>query len=123
VIVLVAVAGGLGAVCRFALDTAVRTRVQGYPLGTLLVNVSGSLLLGLVAGLVAAGVLPAEWRDVAGAGYLGGYTTFSTAAVEAVRLAQERRGVPAAVASVGMLLLAAAAAALGFAAAGLLSGR
>ena len=52
---------------------------------------------------------------IVGTGFLGGYTTFSTAAVEAVRLLQDRRTWPAATASVGMLLLAVLAAAAGLA--------
>ncbi|WP_210480701.1 CrcB family protein [Naasia sp. SYSU D00948] len=118
-VLVVGVAGALGAVGRFVLDTALRALLPvRYPIGTLVVNVSGSLLLGLLAGLAAGGAVPESWRDVAGAGFLGGFTTFSTAAVEAVRLAHLRRFPAAALASVGMLLLCAAAAA-----AGLLTGR
>ena len=115
IVVMVAAAGAAGAVCRFLIETALRRR-RSYPIGTLVVNVSGSLLLGLVAGLVTGGMLGESWSDIAGAGFLGGYTTFSAAAVEAVRLAGVRRTRAAAVASVGMLVLSVLAAATGLAA-------
>lgn len=95
--VLVALAGGLGAAARFALDSAIRVataerRMGGVlPWGTLVINLSGSLLLGLVVGAVGAGVLGGEWQWALGAGFLGGYTTFSTASFETVRLLQGRR--------------------------------
>lgn len=113
-VLAVAVAGGLGAVARLVLDGAIRSRVRvNIPLGTTVINVTGSFLLGLVTGLALAHGLPAEWRAVLGTGFLGGYTTFSTASFETVRLAQQRRYRAAAFNGVGMLLLALAAAGLG----------
>jgi CrcB protein len=113
-VVAVAAAGGAGAVARLVLDGLVRswTRIP-YPLGTTVINVTGSFLLGLVTGLALAHGLPPEWRAVLGTGFLGGYTTFSTASYETVRLAQQRRYRAALVNGVGMLLLALAAAGLG----------
>jgi CrcB protein len=110
----VAAAGGVGAVARLVLDGLLRARVRiAYPLGTTVINVTGSFLLGLVTGLALAHGLPAEWRAVLGTGFLGGYTTFSTASYETVRLAQQRRYRAALVNGVGMLVLALAAAGLG----------
>ena len=94
-LLVVALAGGLGAVARLVVDGEVRRRrPDGLPWGTALVNLSGSLLLGVVTGLAAGGLLPPSARWVVGTGLLGGYTTFSTAAVETVRLALDghRRG-------------------------------
>ena len=110
----VALAGGLGAVARLVLDGVVRERLRGYPWGTLLVNLTGCLLLGLVTGLTAAALLPPPVQRVVGTGFLGGYTTFSTAAVETVRLVQERRVGAALLHGAGMLLAGVALAALGW---------
>jgi CrcB protein len=89
---VVALAGGLGAVARLVVDGEIRRRVgDGFPWGTAVINLTGSLLLGLVTGLFLGGLLPEPARVVIGTGFLGGYTTFSTAAVETVRLAEQRR--------------------------------
>ncbi len=87
---LLALAGGLGAVARFEVDTALaRRNPLRIPLGTLVINVSGSLLLGVLTGLLASAdpeSPPAAVKAVLGIGFCGGYTTFSTASVESVRL-------------------------------------
>lgn len=81
---LLVVAGGLGAVLRFLLDDLVgRLVTSRFPLGTLLVNLSGSFALGLVVGNFGTDS-PAAL--VLGTGLLGGFTTFSTHAVETLRL-------------------------------------
>jgi len=104
--IAVALAGGLGAAARFVLDGVVRARTASrmtFPVGTFVINATGSLLLGLVVGLTSAQILPETLQAVVGAGFLGGYTTFSTASFETVRLLQERRLGAAAVNSFGML--------------------
>jgi CrcB protein len=122
-LLVVALAGGLGAVARLVVDGEARRRLGlRSPGGTVLVNLSGSFLLGLLTGLAAAGLLPATARVVVGTGFLGGYTTFSTAAVEAVRLVLEGRRAAALVQATSQLvagvLLAGAGLALGLALAG-----
>ncbi|HET8926885.1 MAG TPA: fluoride efflux transporter CrcB [Microbacterium sp.] len=113
-VIALAVAGGLGAVARFVVDGAITAGIRrSYPVGTTVVNLSGSFLLGLVTGLAAANVLPVEWRAIVGVGFLGGYTTFSTASFETVRLALEGRWGPSLLNGFGQLLGALAAAALG----------
>ena len=93
------------------LDGLVKGWVRvGYPLGTTVINVSGSLVLGFVTA-VGAGLGP--WAVVLGTGLLGGYTTFSTASFETVRLAQEGRWRAAVANGFGMLVVALAAAAVG----------
>ena len=109
---LVALFGGLGAVARFSLDSLIASRAQGVPVGTLVINVSGSLFLGLLTGW-ALGNNQSAVLAVLGTGFLGGYTTFSTASVEAVRLARSGRGAGAVLHAVGMVGLGFAAAALG----------
>ena len=119
-VLLLALAGGLGAVARFVLDgtvTAALARRDGgarHPVGTTVVNLSGSFLLGVVAGLAAGRLLDARAALVLGTGFLGGYTTFSTAAYETVRLAEQRRWAAALVHGLGQVVAATALAALGF---------
>lgn len=109
-------AGGLGAGLRYIVDTAVKNRDRtGFPWGTMIINVTGSFVLGLLTGLAAAHLLGAPWLTVLGVGLLGGYTTFSTASVESVRLLLERRVAAALLNGFGMLLLATVAAYLGLA--------
>jgi CrcB protein len=83
----VALAGALGAPARYLVEQTVTTRVgPRFPWGTWIVNVSGSLLLGLLTGLALHHGLDPDARTIAGVGFLGGYTTFSTFAFEAVEL-------------------------------------
>ena len=114
ILVLLVLAGGLGSVCRFALDGVLRSRVRvAFPVGTVVINVSGSLVLGLLTGLTLAHAAPEALRLVVGTGFLGGYTTFSTASVETVRLVQAGRIRAALLNGLGSLVVTAGAAALG----------
>lgn len=114
VFLLLSIAGGLGAACRFWLDGVIKAHTRmSYPIGTTVINVSGSFVLGLLTALTAGSVLPESVALIAGTGFLGGYTTFSTASYETVRLVQERRWLAGTVNGLGMLLLSVAAAALG----------
>jgi CrcB protein len=84
----VAVLGGLGAVLRFMLDRAVARRAaRSLPVGTLAVNISGTVALGLLVGLT----LSPHVMMWAGTAFLGSYTTFSTWMLETQRLAEERQ--------------------------------
>ena len=84
--------GGLGAVARFSLDRAVSRRVaRPFPVGTLVVNLTGALLLGFLAGLA----LSPHLALLAGTGFVGSYTTFSTWMLETQRLGEERQVVSA----------------------------
>jgi len=116
VVVALGAAGGLGSVARFMLDGAIRAHRPGpLPVGTMTINISGSFLLGLVAGLVLGAALPPAWTLIGGTGFLGGYTTFSTASSETVRLLRAGRVGAALVSGVGTALAALVAAAVGFA--------
>nr|WP_221446688.1 CrcB family protein [Microbacterium thalassium] len=109
---LIALAGGVGAGLRYSLDRWL-TRVPGaFPRGILIINVSGSLVLGLLTGLGTA-VLPTGALEVIGVGLLGGYTTFSTVCVETVLLAQRRRRRDAVLNLFGTVALAVVAAGVG----------
>lgn len=109
---VVAVSGGLGAGLRYVVDSLLTPSAGSrFPVGILVVNVSGSLALGLVTGL---GIVVAPELSLAiGLGVLGGYTTFSTVAVETVLLAERRRWRDAALNLLGTLVLALAGAGLG----------
>jgi fluoride exporter len=110
----VAAAGGVGAAARLIVDGLVRSRIRSaFPVGTAFINVTGSLLLGLITGMALAQALPAEWHAVLGSGFLGGYTTFSAASYETLRLLQNRRPGAALAASLGMLVGCSVAAAIG----------
>jgi CrcB protein len=112
---LIALGGGLGATARFVLDGFIAHRNPfRFPLGTVVINVTGSLLLGLLTGAVIAHGGPSELKLVLGTGFLGGFTTFSTASVEAVRIAAGTRSLTLAFAhATGMLVVSLAAAGLG----------
>jgi CrcB protein len=120
-ILLLGLAGGLGAGTRFVIDGLVRSKIRAaLPIGTIAINVTGSFLLGLVAGAVIAHAAPVELQAIAGTGFLGGYTTFSTASFETVRLIQSRRTGLALLNGVGTAAAAIGAAAAGLALASLL---
>ncbi len=114
VFIALAAAGGLGASSRMLIDGLIKSRMStALPWGTIIINVSGSLVLGLLTGLAGANLLPEAWHLVLGTGFLGGYTTFSTASFETVRLLQERRWVAGLVNGSGTLVFATTAAAIG----------
>jgi len=86
----VAMAAGLGAVCRYVLDEIVSHRTdRAFPFGTFTVNVTGSFVLGLVVGLGRHHHLGGDAVAVLGAGFAGGYTTLSTWAWESLELTRE----------------------------------
>ena len=111
------VGGALGAGARYVLDGAImRGRSGAFPLGVLVVNVLGSFLLGLLTGIPH---VAAVWLTILGVGVLGGFTTFSTVAVETVLLAQRRRRDWAWVNLLGTFLVCLVAAAVGLTIGGL----
>jgi CrcB protein len=88
--VAVGCAGAVGAVVRYLMDGAIQDRTRGVlPLGTLSVNVLGSLVIGLVAGLVLFHDVGATARTIVGTGFCGGLTTWSTSSWETLRLIEE----------------------------------
>ena len=110
----IAAAGGVGAVCRFVLDGLLTSLSEAdFPWPTVLINITGSLLLGLITGLTVSGLLPEAWRLVLGTGFLGGYTTFSAASVDTARLLQQQRWAAGIVHGLGTLVIAVGAAGLG----------
>jgi CrcB protein len=107
---LVAGIGGAGSVLRFYLDGVV-SAVAGrdFPLGTMVVNVSGAVILGLLSGLA----LGSSQYLLLGTAAVGSYTTFSTWMLETQRLGEERQHRKAVLNIVVSLALGIAAAAVG----------
>jgi CrcB protein len=102
--------GGAGSVLRFLADGLVSSASgRDFPFGTLVVNLSGSVILGLLAGLA----LSDTEALLAGTAAVGSYTTFSTWMLETQRLAEERQLRKAVLNVVVSLVLGVAAAALG----------
>lgn len=90
IVLAMMLAGAVGALARFLIDSAVKHRRQlFFPWATLVINVTGSLLLGFLAGLVIFDGAPGSLQQIVGTGFCGGYTTFSTASFETVRLAEK----------------------------------
>jgi CrcB protein len=92
VVLAVGVGGALGALARYGLDRAIPVRSGGFPWATFVVNASGCLLIGALMVVLLDLVRPHRLvRPFLGAGVLGGYTTFSTYAVDVQQLIDERR--------------------------------
>ena len=82
----IGLAGGLGAIARFALDGGVTARVRSeFPFGTLAVNLTGAFALGVLVGAT----LDSNAFRLAGTGFVGAYTTFSTWTFESHRLGED----------------------------------
>lgn len=88
--IAVAAGSAVGGVARYGLSGWVAAHAgETFPWGTLAVNVSGSLLIGLIAGLNAADgrtLLQPTWREFLIAGVCGGYTTFSAFSLQTLNL-------------------------------------
>ena len=106
----VALIGGAGSIARFLVDGAISSAVgRDFPFGTMVVNISGAVILGLLTGLA----LGHDEALLAGTAAVGSYTTFSTWMLETQRLAEERQYRKAVVNVVISLVLGVAAAAVG----------
>lgn len=113
---IAALAGGVGAALRFIVEATVTSRLAKrgsaaeFVWGIWVVNLSGSLAIGVLVGAVG---LEHPLAVIFGAGFLGGYTTFSTASIQTVQLLRRGRVLLGAVNGVGQLVCAVAFAAVG----------
>ncbi|MGB8890056.1 MAG: fluoride efflux transporter CrcB [Candidatus Korobacteraceae bacterium] len=87
---VVGLGGFLGAIARYALGSYIGSRYGvRFPLGTFIINVSGSFLIGLILTLLARTTASAYWRYLIPIGFIGAYTTFSTFEYETLRAIQD----------------------------------
>jgi fluoride exporter len=113
-------AAAIGAPLRYVVDVSIGDRVGGrFPWGTLVINASGSLLLGVLTGLALYHAFPKTPKVILGTGFCGAYTTFSTFAFETVGLAEEGNSGAALLNAFGTLAVGATCAAVGLALASL----
>jgi len=113
----VALGAGVGGVSRYLLASAIQQRAgTAFPWGTLVVNVSGSLLLGfLLRYALATPSFSAEMRALLTTGFCGGYTTFSTYSYETAALLEDGQYSRAGLYAAASVLLALAGTVAGFA--------
>jgi CrcB protein len=83
----IAIGGSVGALTRFWLSKYISQNVNViFPWGTLIINLSGSFLIGFFFALFDKAVIPSQWRSLITIGFLGAYTTFSTYSLETLNL-------------------------------------
>lgn len=112
----IAVGAAAGGVSRYYLSSAVQQRLGAtFPWGTLLINVTGSLLLGfIIRYAMATPAVSVEMRALLTTGFCGGYTTFSTYSYETATLLEDGQYERAAAYAVGSMLVALIATFCGF---------
>jgi CrcB protein len=113
-ILMVALGGALGSVLRYLLGGAVNRATHLFPAGTFTVNVLGSVLVGLLTGLVMNTQTHPQIRPALIVGFCGGFTTFSTFSMETVALVNGGQALTALVYALASLVACVAGAALGF---------
>ena len=113
-VMLIAIGGALGTVARYELSLAVPVRPGALPITTLIINVVGALLLGALLGTLGR-TAPNDriMRPLLGVGFLGGFTTFSTFAVETVQLVRHEQAAVAAIYVIASIAFGLAAASAG----------
>jgi CrcB protein len=107
-VLVIAAGGGAGSVLRYVLSRAIVAKPGGFPVATLVTNLSGALLLGVLIAAVTARPVHPLLRPALGTGLLGGYTTFSTFALEVRGMATGTAAGYLAASLAGGLALAAA---------------
>jgi CrcB protein len=92
-VLLLALGGALGTLARYGLNGVISQRVATFPLGTMIVNISGCLVIGFIAAISDPSFgrtwLKTGWRDFLMVGFCGGYTTFSSYGIQTLNLARD----------------------------------
>lgn len=87
IILVIGLGSFIGGICRYLLSIAIQNKfISTFPYGTLVVNIIGCFLIGVVYALSDKGNINAEWRLFLATGILGGFTTFSSFSNETVSL-------------------------------------
>ena len=96
-LILIAVFGAVGTLARYGIQALLQVRsVDTFPYGTLLVNLSGCFLLGLIGQLTLNRlVISPDWRTAIAVGFFGGYTTFSSFGWETAKMLEDGKWLPA----------------------------
>jgi CrcB protein len=102
---IVALGGALGAILRYLVTSWVQHRVDFFPWGTVVVNLVGSFLIGIVLEMTLRGFLSSQARLLLGVGILGGFTTFSSLSWEMLTLLEEGDILPAFLYGFGSLVI------------------
>ena len=124
-LLIVMVGGALGTGARYLLANWFNSWAKGFPLGTLVINVSGSFVLAVAFALIRERLPPEydSWLLLIGTGFCGGYTTFSTFELETFQLARDGSWLPALANVVGSVAAGFAGVLLGFGLVSVLFGR
>jgi CrcB protein len=96
-LILIAVFGAVGTMARYGLQGFVQMRTSGtFPYGTLLINLTGCFLVGLIGQFTMNRmVISPDWRIAIGVGFFGGYTTFSSFGWETAKMLEDGEWLPA----------------------------
>ena len=113
----IALGGAAGSVARYGVGSFLDRSESAFPVGTLLVNIAGCLLLGFLVRYLSGSAMSSELRAGLTIGFCGGFTTFSTFSLETVRLAESGNWQRAALYVLASVVLSLAALAAGMAAA------
>ena len=117
-VLMLALGGAIGTLARYGLNGVVSARVATFPLGTMVINISGCFAIGFIAAVsdpsFGRAWLKTGWRDFLMVGFCGGYTTFSSFGLQTLNLARDGEWIPVALNVIGSNVLGLLAVYLGW---------